>query len=321
MKTIFINFIALFLLLALAACSTTPSQAVSGPGKFDNQARIAIVTTDQEQLDALLPQCLASRKIPVGEKTFVLGEIHGAPVVMVNCGKSMVNAAATTQNTIDLFNIQRILVVGLAAAINPKLHPGDIVTPGKWAQNGEMLMALQRGENYWDINTNTTNFFNDGIHFGMMFPRAVEINRKGKTQQVYWFETAADMNQVISSVTANIHLDTMENLIPSTRQPTVTSGGNGVSSQAEIDNPEYRDWLWQNFKADVADTETAAVAQVALINNIPFCAFLGIGEKAGEEVSPEDQKIKDITRRNVADFTILFLNNYIRDVKPFATKN
>ena len=321
MKKNLIIILSALCMVVLTACSTESSLPPSSLAKCDMQPRIAIITSDKDQVEALLPECLSSRRIPAGDKSVILGSIHGAPVVIANSGKGMVNAAATAQQLIDLFNIKSIIVIGLAVAINPAISPGDIVVPSQWGQNGEMLMAHQRGENYWDINTNTTNFFNDGIHFGMMFPHAVEVCRQGKVQPVYWFPAAPEILKIMPSVSANIHLEAMGNLISSGRQPTVTLGGNGLSSQADIDNPEYRDWLWQNFKADVTDTETAAIAQIAMVHNINFAAIRGIAEVAGSDPNMEAAKIREIARRNVADFTILFLNNYIRDANPFVPQN
>jgi len=308
--------IGLALLTVLGGCATPPP--INDPAKLNSQPRVAILSSDAEQINALLPECLNSRQVHFGNLDFVLGEIHGEPVVLVNSGKGMINAAAAAQQTIDLFQIKGILSIGLSVGLRSTLAAGDIVVPSQWAQPGEMLMARQRGENYWDINTSSANFFQDGIHFGMMFPRAVEI--RGSNDPCYWFAGDPAMLRILPGVTAATHLESLENLIPSSRQPAVFATGNGISSQAEVDNPEYRDWLEQTFKAEVGDTETAAVAQVALTQRIPFLAIRGVAGIAGsDDNNRNDPKILDVVRRNVADFTVLFLNNYARDVEAKPT--
>jgi adenosylhomocysteine nucleosidase len=58
-------------------------------------------------------------------------------------------------------------------------------------------------------------------------------------------------------------------------------GGNGVSGQAFVDNAALRGWAYDTFKARVLDMESAAVGQVALVNNTPFIAFRSLSDLAG----------------------------------------
>ena len=54
-----------------------------------------------------------------------------------------------------------------------------------------------------------------------------------------------------------------------------------MSGPTFVDNAEYRTWVWQTFQADALDMETAAVAQVAYVNKIPFIAFRSLSDLAG----------------------------------------
>jgi adenosylhomocysteine nucleosidase len=47
-------------------------------------------------------------------------------------GVSMVNAALTTQMVIDHFQLDAIIFAGIAGAVDPALHPGDVVVPSYW---------------------------------------------------------------------------------------------------------------------------------------------------------------------------------------------
>jgi hypoxanthine phosphoribosyltransferase len=64
-------------------------------------------------------------------------------------------------------------------------------------------------------------------------------------------------------------------------QPKVLVGGNGISGPAFADNAEYREYLFATFKAQVLDMETAATAQVAYANRVPFIAFRSLSDLAG----------------------------------------
>lgn len=62
--------------------------------------------------------------------------------------------------------------------------------------------------------------------------------------------------------------------------PVVILGGNGVSGPIFVDNAEYRDWVWDTFQADALDMETAAVAHVTYVNDVPFIAFRSLSDPA-----------------------------------------
>ena len=57
---------------------------------------------------------------------------------------SMVNAALTTQMAIDHFQIDAIIFAGIAGAVDPALHPGDVVVPAYWIHQIESDWSTQR---------------------------------------------------------------------------------------------------------------------------------------------------------------------------------
>jgi adenosylhomocysteine nucleosidase len=61
----------------------------------------------------------------------------------------------------------------------------------------------------------------------------------------------------------------------------VVLGGNGVSGQAFVDNAGFREYAYRTFEANVLDMETAAMAQVAYANAVPFIAFRSLSDLAG----------------------------------------
>jgi adenosylhomocysteine nucleosidase len=63
--------------------------------------------------------------------------------------------------------------------------------------------------------------------------------------------------------------------------PNVVVGGHGVSNSFFVDDPVYREWLWETFRANAVDMETSAVARIAAENGIPFIAFRSLSDLAG----------------------------------------
>ena len=66
-----------------------------------------------------------------------------------------------------------------------------------------------------------------------------------------------------------------------TTSPKVYVGGNGVSGSAFVDNADFRTYAFDTFDAQVLDMESAAVAQVAYANDVPFIAFRSLSDLAG----------------------------------------
>ncbi len=59
-----------------------------------------------------------------------------------------------------------------------------------------------------------------------------------------------------------------------------------MSGSAFVDNADYRDYLAVTFGACVVDMESAAVAQVAWANRVPFLAFRSVSDLAGGDAGP-----------------------------------
>ena len=66
-----------------------------------------------------------------------------------------------------------------------------------------------------------------------------------------------------------------------TYQPKIVTGGIGISGDIFVDNAKFRTILYDAWKAQSVDMETAAVAMTAVTNNVPFIAFRSISDFAG----------------------------------------
>lgn len=80
---------------------------------------------------------------------FCIGKISNCDIVLVKCGVGKVNAARTTQILIDKFDIEKIINIGAAGGVNPKLNVKDIVIGKKLVQydfNTSELGDTTKGE-------------------------------------------------------------------------------------------------------------------------------------------------------------------------------
>ncbi len=247
-----------------------------------NQApRLAVMSALVSELEELVERAEIHNSCVINGRTFYIGKLSGNKVVLFLSGMSMVNAAMMIQTALDHFNVIGIVFSGIAGGVNPGLNIGDVTVPARWAQYQENLFARETPEG-WDVGLYTDVFGN----FGMMFPQFVSVTRKGETPDAeknkFWFEVDPEMLRVAARVGNQVKLNTCtpEGMCLD-HEPIVVVGGNGASGQTFVDNAEYRDWVWGNFEADALDMESAAVAHVAYVNQVPFIAFRSLSDLAG----------------------------------------
>ena len=63
-----------------------------------------------------------------------LGTLAGRDCIVARCGMGKVSAAAGVQRLIDQFSISRLVVCGLAGALQPELEIGDVVVGDRFVQ-------------------------------------------------------------------------------------------------------------------------------------------------------------------------------------------
>jgi len=236
------------------------------------------------------------------------GSLIHTDKVLFQSGVSMVNAAMTTQAALDHFNISGILFSGIAGGVNPDLNIGDVVVPSQWGQYQEMLFARET-EDGWDLGWHGEEFPN----YGMMFPQEVSLTREGgkpdSEKGHFWFQVDSEMLAAARQAAENVQLDKCTFLGKCLEvDPVVILGGNGVSGSTFVDNADYRDWVWDTFQADALDMETAAVAHVAYVNQVPFIAFRSLSDLAGG--GPGENEIKtffQLASDNSAEVILAFL--------------
>lgn len=227
--------------------------------------RTAVICCYAPEMPMLEGRVNGAERTEINGLPFVTGELSGQPVVLMLTGMSLVNAAMATQLVLDRFTVGRIVVCGIAGGADPDLHVGDVVVPAQWALNLEATMARELpgggfGPDILDDGLATPNF-------GALFPHAVEVRSARGHERKAWFEVDPALLD---------HARALD-------LPGVHVGGSGVSSSLFVDNAAYCRYLFETFAARAVDIESAAIAQVAYANAVPFIAVRGLTDRAGAE--------------------------------------
>lgn len=247
---------------------------------LDDTPRTAIMSAFPPEIVALQEGFTDKITYTLNGVTFTTGQFEGKPVVMFMSGVSMVNAAMTTQLALDHFAIKRIVFSGIAGGVNPELTIGDVVVSAKWGQYMQGAAARAEGENFALPSWMSSEFAN----FGMFHTIPYGVFADGLTEpdMRFWFDADPDLLSVANAVSKKITLDDCNaEAACLSRAPTIVVGGNGVSSELFVDNAELREHAFTTFDAQVLDMESAAVAQVAFANKVPYIAFRSLSDLAG----------------------------------------
>jgi adenosylhomocysteine nucleosidase len=252
---------------------------------LDQTPRTVVMTAFPPEWDALVTSVKRPKTFRVNGLTLLTGTLEGRPVLLVQSGVSMVNAAMNTQLVLDRFTVRRIVFSGIAGGVDPTLSIGDVVVPEHWAPYLEVSFA-RKTENGW-----VTPEARDPAapaNFGMMFPRGVRVgNGKEEPRRHYVFPVDPVLLQLARALASKLSLNRcVESKAGVTARclghdPKIVVGGTGVSAGVFADNAEYRDYLFGAWKAVVVDMESAAVAQVAYANRVPIIIFRSLSDLAG----------------------------------------
>jgi len=265
-----------FLVLALAWAMPAAGQ------KVDDQPRTVVMTAFPPEWFALVGAVAAPVKHRINGLTLLTGTLEGKPVILVQSGVSMINAAMTTQLVLDRFTVRRIIFSGIAGGVDPALDIGDVVVPERWNQYLEVAIARETPAGWAPPERGTEPLPN----YGMLFPRDVMVgNATEPLARHRWFAADPALLALARSLASTARLARCTKTVAGEQclahTPKVVVGGSGVSGTAFSDNANYRDYLFRTFHALVLDMESAAVGQVAYANSVPFIAFRSLSDLAG----------------------------------------
>ncbi len=186
----------------------------------------------------------------ISRRIFTIGKLNNIPCVCVKAGIGKVNAALTAEILIREYGVDAIIFTGVAGGINPQLNIGDIVIAERVLHHdyGQITPATFMP---WD----TVGFVADSF--------LVAITAQ-----------AAD-NVLFDSIPQKIRKK--DTNFPRITIGRVTTGDQFIASE------EKREWIEKTFRADCVEMEGAAVAQVCVINNVPFVIIRSLSDLANEK--------------------------------------
>lgn len=255
--------------------------AASAAPLLDDKPRIAVMSAFEPEWQVLLKVLQDPQEHVVHGRRFVTGSLNGKDVVLFLSGVSMVNAAMTTQQAIDYFDITTIVFSGIAGGVDPSLSIGDVVVSAQWGQYLEAIFARETGKGTFAIPPFLDTQF---PNFGMIYPNESEVVRDGSTEPEdrFWFPVDGKLLETARQVAGSVTLEKCAGADKClSHQPKVVVGGSGVSGPAFVDNAAFREFTFKTFEAQVLDMESAATAHVAYSNGVPFIAFRSLSDLAG----------------------------------------
>lgn len=289
------------------------------PGEPAPPARIAILAPLDLELAPLLEQATISERRTVAGQVHHLGRLAGRDVVLVRCGRSLVAAAAATQAVLDHHDVSAVLVSGIAGGIDPGHDVGDVVVPERWGQYQEHVVARGTSDGF-DPGSRRRGATLEG--FGAFFTRPQRLTLRRGGEEIdelrLWFDAAPDLLAAARRAAESTALErcSLEGRC-APEAPRLVVGGQGVSGNGFVDNAEYREWIWRTFEAKAVDQETAAIAQVAYTNGVPFIAFRGLSDLAGGRDGPNRVlHLGSLAAGNAAGAVLAFLDTWMPGKVP-----
>ena len=267
--------------LCLLVCASLWAQTAAASPALDETPRVAIVSAFAQELELLLGKVQQAQQHRINGVSFTTGMLQGKPVVLFSSGISMVNAAMNTQLALDRFKVTHLLFSGIAGGVNPALNIGDVTVAQRWGQYLEVLMARETAPGkfappVWMDDVKLPNY-------GMLHPRPVQVRTAARNGEEvkFWFDVDPQLLAIARNIQATelADCDAAQKCLKS--KPKLVLGGNGVSGQAFVDNKAFREYSFKTFQANVLDMESAATAQVAYSNGVPFIAFRSLSDLAG----------------------------------------
>ncbi|WP_445116634.1 5'-methylthioadenosine/S-adenosylhomocysteine nucleosidase [Acinetobacter sp. WZC-1] len=326
----------------LTACKSSSAEASQPDNRTshltDDTPRLGIIAAFGQEADLLIQSTEHRKQYIINGRKFITGQLENTDVVITLSGISMTNAAMTTQMMTDHFQLKGLVFSGIAGSLNPDLQVGDVVIARSWIAPNEVYYAANQElpdacGKAGDISCLGLKLDETIPAYGTQFFRQTNVinannyqevalstqDDHGETPVAYGemktdFPVDAKMLSIASKVQHDTqrHLEAICQTSNDCYQPKIIMGQRGVSGGAFLANTEYRNYLHQQMAGDVVDMETAAVAQVAYSNSIPFIAFRSLSDLAGADHDPNVAAFfsSGVAQRNAARLTMNFIQEW-----------
>lgn len=316
----------------------------------DCTPRIGIVSAFGAEADILIEQTRNRRTHTIAGKRFTTGTLRGNRVVIVLSGVSMINATMVTQQMLDHFKIERLVMSGIAGGVNPAHHVGDVTVPDRWAMPMEVFwnadsqlpspcgkpidvsclgLKLATGADGQPLPPFVMNTANGPVHTGLFMRENYVLNSANAPQGGYLFDYPVDERMLAVARGLKPRLErcgpkarrpdgSTDETLCVKQQPRLLVGGRGVSATVFLANAQYRTYLHEVLQAQTFEMETAALAHVAHANGVPYIAFRSLSDLAGGEALDADAAAlftSGLAEVNEAAVTLSFLEAWAAQVR------
>lgn len=251
--------------------------------KTDSTPRLAVMSAFGAELQLLLDESEIENECTVAGRVFTTGTLRGHDVVLFLSGGSMTNAAMTTQQAVDHFNITALIFSGISGGVNPRLHVGDVYVAERWAEYQENFFVRETAEGVFEP---PVWFTAQQPNFGMMFPQPSYTTVKGGEGNAEvaarWFYADRLLMVYARRAASAVELEDCTadgNCLEDA--PRIYVGGSAVSGPTFVDNAEYREYVYATWHAWGLDMESAAAAHVLYANDVPFLFVRSASDLAG----------------------------------------
>ena len=298
--------ITIFLFTQVLGFSRTSSY---GPREFDEPHLTAIVAAYRPEIEAILNEIERREDTTIHETLslkgvkYHLGTFRDEPIVVFVTGVSITNAAMTMQMALDYFPIKQVLYSGIAGAVNPDLHPGDVTVPQRWYYHDESVYSNPDGTggyilaDYYQSTLDghlerdiSKDEFPNYENFGMIHPDEVYVIKEGweRSRNMPFFEATPKLMEASRAA-----VEAMGTISIDGREIKFLIGGNAVTGSVFLDNADYRRWTRSVWKAEVTEMESAAVGHVCFVNEVPWVIIRAVSDLAGGQEGKNVENIYD----------------------------
>ena len=312
--------------------------------------RIGIVSAFGAEADILIEQTRQRRTHTIHGKRFTTGVLRGNRVVIVLSGVSMVNSTMVTQQLLDHFRIERLVMSGIAGGIDPANRVGDVTVPDRWAMPMEVFwnadstlpspcgaptdlgclgLKLARGADGQPLPPFVLKTPQGPVDTGLFIRENQVLSSTNAPGGGFLFDYPVDaqMLAVARALTPPLarcgpkalRMDgTTDEALCVKQLPQLRIGGRGVSATVFLANAHYRAYLHEVLNAQTFEMETAALAHVAYANSVPYIAFRSLSDLAGGDGFNADVGAlfaSGLAEANEAAVTLSFLEAWAKRPK------
>lgn len=305
--------VLLFIIISQSLSFSVFSQVEYGPREFDITDKwTAIVAAYEPEIEAIdqafakMEDAQIDKVVTIKGVKYQLGTYKGEPIVIFTTGISVPNAAMTMQMALDYFPIDKVVMMGIAGAVNPIFEPGDIAIPERWYFHDESVYVNPdpKKEGSYILPSYYENALKDYKarektdphapkykNYGFIHPEEMAVVKDGwdSPKQMPYFSASPDLLNLAKKALSTIDAITM----PSGKPIQIRIGGNGVTGSVFADNAQYRLWLRDVYTAQVTEMESAAVGQVCFVNDVDWIIIRSISDLAGGQEGKNEENVFD----------------------------